>query len=735
MNVVNFAQAVPSLLPNTTYHYRAVAVNSAGTTHGSDQIVATLESLNEYQPDSNTIALYHFNESEGTFVRDYSGNELHGTASSENFGEGRYGNARHYNLSSDVISVVGVPALNTPKTLTVEAWISPLLGGFGDLFIAGRGNPDSVDFSYALIALRSRQLKFVLNDSVGGRFTVVSVDSPLTDGVWHHVAAVVRAESSSVKLYYDGAQVATASSGTFNHLLVTMGSIGIGLPAPETAIPGKSFRSPASSELFHCGIDEVRLSRSARQPSEFVVNGVIRGTAFHDLNANGARDNGEPGLNGWTILLSGTSSGSTQTNANGDYAFTNLLPGSYTVSESSKTGWTQTLPPSNGSYSVSMSPGFDTSGLDFGNFVPAVSVKKGWNMVSLPVTVSDSNVTSIFPSAISSAFAYGNTGYSVVSKLQNRLGYWLKFANDEIVPTPGSPRVTDTLGTLDSWNLVGSISNAIPVSAITTDPPGGTVPALFGYSGSYTIVDSVKPGQGYWAKLTAPMKLVLDGSVAAPSTVARAGELGALNTMTFTDGAHSSQTLYFGDTKGEALVNRYELPPVPPQKLFDVRFGSDHLVEALQSGGEQKIILQGITFPLTVSWKINDARTQFSLTGNNGNNIRISQSGTATLDQPPAVLTLRGSGGSLPSNYSLQQNFPNPFNPSTVIRYQLPAETHVTLKVYNMLGQQVAVLVDELQAAGFKETEFNALALPSGVYTYVLNAGDFREMKSMVVVK
>jgi hypothetical protein len=233
------------------------------------------------------------------------------------------------------------------------------------------------------------------------------------------------------------------------------------------------------------------------------------------------------------------------------------------------------------------------------------------------------------------------------------------------------------------------------------------------------------------------MRLVLDGSIAAPKTGSVASELASLNTITFTDAAGSSQTLYFGTTNGEALVNRYELPPVPPQYLFDVRFGSNHLVEALQAGGssEKKIILSGISLPLTVSWKINDSRAQFTLGGDDGTDIRVSQSGAASLVNPPAVLTLGSSGGSLPSTYSLQQNFPNPFNPSTVIRYQIPAEAYVTIKVYNLLGQQVAVLVDELQGAGFKETEFSAVALPSGVYTYVLNAGDFREMKSMVVVK
>ena len=88
-----------------------------------------------------------------------------------------------------------------------------------------------------------------------------------------------------------------------------------------------------------------------------------------------------------------------------------------------------------------------------------------------------------------------------------------------------------------------------------------------------------------------------------------------------------------------------------------------------------------------------------------------------------------------PVHYSVFQNYPNPFNPSTTISYELPSRSHVTLKVYNLLGQEIATLVNEIQDAGSKSVEFEGSHLPSGVYLYRLQAGKLVENKKMILVK
>jgi hypothetical protein len=91
--------------------------------------------------------------------------------------------------------------------------------------------------------------------------------------------------------------------------------------------------------------------------------------------------------------------------------------------------------------------------------------------------------------------------------------------------------------------------------------------------------------------------------------------------------------------------------------------------------------------------------------------------------------------GPLTSEFRLEQNYPNPFNPATIIRYSLPEEQDVSLKVFDLLGREIATLVDEKQKSGEHSVSFDARALSSGVYYYRLTTGGYVSVKSMVVMK
>jgi len=87
------------------------------------------------------------------------------------------------------------------------------------------------------------------------------------------------------------------------------------------------------------------------------------------------------------------------------------------------------------------------------------------------------------------------------------------------------------------------------------------------------------------------------------------------------------------------------------------------------------------------------------------------------------------------TTFALEQNYPNPFNPATIINYQIPVEGQVSLKVYDMLGNEVATLVNEIKTAGEHQIEFNAGAISSGIYFYRLQSGNFIETKRMMLMK
>ena len=88
-----------------------------------------------------------------------------------------------------------------------------------------------------------------------------------------------------------------------------------------------------------------------------------------------------------------------------------------------------------------------------------------------------------------------------------------------------------------------------------------------------------------------------------------------------------------------------------------------------------------------------------------------------------------------PKEYNLAQNYPNPFNPTTTIRYSVPKNSLVTLKVYDILGNEVTTLVNEEKTIGTYEVQFDASGLASGIYFYQLKADNYSNTKKLILMK
>jgi hypothetical protein len=102
---------------------------------------------------------------------------------------------------------------------------------------------------------------------------------------------------------------------------------------------------------------------------------------------------------------------------------------------------------------------------------------------------------------------------------------------------------------------------------------------------------------------------------------------------------------------------------------------------------------------------------------------------------PKVITDVQLRDEQLPSAYSLSQNYPNPFNPSTKILYSVESKQYVSLKIYDILGREVATLVNELQPAGTYEVEWKAESLTNGMYFYRLHVGNHLETKKMLLIK
>jgi len=113
---------------------------------------------------------------------------------------------------------------------------------------------------------------------------------------------------------------------------------------------------------------------------------------------------------------------------------------------------------------------------------------------------------------------------------------------------------------------------------------------------------------------------------------------------------------------------------------------------------------------------------------------RFGVTGNHTLDDV-VVVGVKEISNTIPQVYSLKQNYPNPFNPTTNIQFAIPKAGFVTMKVYNLLGQEVTTLVDEYKNAGTYKVDFNASNLSSGVYFYKIDAGNYTNVKKMILMK
>jgi hypothetical protein len=383
-----------------------------------------------------------------------------------------------------------------------------------------------------------------------------------------------------------------------------------------------------------------------------------------------------------------------------------------------------------------------------GSFKSDVPVSVGWNMISLPRIVTDSLVTSLFPGATSDAFKYDGI-YTNIDTMENGVGYWLKYAKDTTFSIVGNNISLDTIDLKSGWNLIGTITDTILVSSVTTVPTSGILSSeFFAYNGSYTPEDTFMiPGKAYWIKSNGG-KLVLQKQSSIQKTLLNRN-LENLNQLVFKDNRGISQKLYLAMPSDNVSIEKYEMPPAPPLGGFDIRFKSNRFMELIEKNQPKEfpIIINATCYPLTIEWKMNSTSSWLVLTAS-GKDIPIKGNGSIRITDPMAKISLKSlASAELPKAYALEQNYPNPFNPTTSIKYALPVDALVELKIYDELGQEVATLVNEVQNAGYKTVEWNSttqnrISAATGVYFYTIKATSmndanqsFAQTEKMILLK
>ena len=386
--------------------------------------------------------------------------------------------------------------------------------------------------------------------------------------------------------------------------------------------------------------------------------------------------------------------------------------------------------------------------------------RSGWYMVSVPAHVPDGRKSVLFPGVNSQAFFYDpQTGYMPANGgvLTPGVGYFVKFYSVvESLSVSGVPRVRDTVDVMRGWNMIGSLSVAVGGGEVLSIPPGMSISHFFGYEHGYFVADTLEPMQAYWIKVSQDGKLVLSsssfGSIGAGKQNSGPPQDG-YGRLHLSDRSGNSGTLYF--TAEDENTEAFSAPPSPPAGSFDVRYSNQSLLASAAQKKDFPVLMTSAEYPVTVTWTQKSQETAASLVID-GREIPMGTSGRARISSASSKVSLRFTRPSgLPREFALEQNYPNPFNPTTVIRYQLPAIVersvaslyNVSLKIYDLLGQEVATLVDGVQDAGYKSVEWKPVngagaAVSSGVYFYRLEArgvadpaGAFIRVRKMLLIR
>ena len=282
--------------------------------------------------------------------------------------------------------------------------------------------------------------------------------------------------------------------------------------------------------------------------------------------------------------------------------------------------------------------------------------------------------------------------------------------------------------------LIGGLAEPISTDNVE-DPDGilGESPVYEYTNGSYESITQIVPATGYWifADQTGDITLSVNGS---SSNKESAAGLSA-DRITFSRGTSTQQ--FFMPTHGvkDSERQQFRMPPKAPNPGLDVRTNEGF---RLANNSETEIQLTTPNYPVNVELTPN-ALSSYVLKGVTGQDTvmyKMTPGRTVDIQRGHEQWYIdRLSDNTLIQKHDLLPNYPNPFNPSTKIRYQLASETDVTIEVYNVLGQRVRTLVNGTRDPGQYNVTFDGSNLSSGVYFIHLKTENITRVQKMTLLK
>ncbi len=350
-----------------------------------------------------------------------------------------------------------------------------------------------------------------------------------------------------------------------------------------------------------------------------------------------------------------------------------------------------------------------------------VIVNEGWNIVSVPLNSNNFTPQSLFPSAISSAYGYLN-GYYISDTLLIGRGYWLKFGDNQSVPICGSLNSSNSINVKTGWNMIGVFHNDVNVVNISTNPPDIIQTPFYGFNSGYQQENILKVGKGYWVKVSQDGNINLNTQTKVVTDTYYNFYDGFIK-IKISDSKGYIKDLYL--SRKDCDFSSFELPPLPPLEIPDVRFETNTYAASLMK--ENYIYLQSISFPVNLiieGLKEDETIKVSDLHGTISEN--LGEQTDLIIYEPAQVLKIQLE--TLPLNFHVYQNYPNPFNSTTTIKFSLPGNGNAQIIVYNSIGEKINEIKRYDLKAGINFEQLDFSKFSSGVYFVEVKFKNLRQL-------
>jgi hypothetical protein len=376
-------------------------------------------------------------------------------------------------------------------------------------------------------------------------------------------------------------------------------------------------------------------------------------------------------------------------------------------------------------------------------------INKGWNLLSMPVNPASTYWKDVFRNALNIPISFAQNQYQTnETNLKVGVGYFIKYS-DEVDQTIAGSRVTriDNLThptrLYDGWNTVGSLSDPISIEDVTLLPFGtGAFPVresdIYGYvtDRGYQAVTTIVPGLGYWFRVNASayLQMVWTGrrKAGVNFTDLRESVKAASTKISVADVEGRMSDIYLSENATIDAASVFELPPLPPNELFDVRFG-DH--SYVTDNATPIVRFQGVTYPVTL--EINNPARNYTvvdpISGEVLGSVVAGRNNVITVTKSAGSVRLMGEDADLGTlNVAVM---PNPVANEGTLNVTVPASGMVTVELFNSIGERVHTLMNEYKSAGVYDVDVNAVMFPAGRYIVKVSAGNAVVTSAMTIVR